>query len=187
MLSFKLFLKEKREKSDPHETTIRALASLGRMDHKYHRDMEYDNPDMHKDKKNMMTGRTHYGECDSVSHCVANRLRDTYPSVKVVYSKKFGQSYPSDPTGEEGLTGHSWVEIPETGHYIDPSHDMFRIKGSRTNITRKGGLFPNSAIKIGKIGDSYHQANYSTEPIEDKSWAPGLTFHKPLLPKQNNR
>lgn len=172
MLSFRQYLQE-RDKSDPHEKTIRILSTLGRLDHRYHSDMEYENPDEHPDKKSYMSGRTHYGECDLVSHCVANRLRHTYPSVKVVYSKKFGQSYPADPDGSEGLTGHSWVEIPETGHYVDPSHDMFRIQGRRTNIPRKGGVFPNSAIKIGKIGDDYHEKNYSEDRKVDKSWKPG--------------
>ena len=170
MITFKKYLEEKRDKSDPHEPTIRALSTLGRMDHKYHQDIEDENPDMHSDKKSMMGGRTHYGECDAISHCVANRLRHTYPSTKVVYSKKFGQEYPG---GDEGLTGHSWVEIPETGHYVDPSHDMFRIQGSRTSIPRKGGMFPNSAIRIGKIGDPYHKANYSTEVKKDPHWKPG--------------
>lgn len=173
MKRFKEYLLERRDKSDPHEKNIRALATLGRLDHKYHSDpetyMAQYPPPPKLDTKSKMTSRTHYGECDSVSHCVANRLRHQYPSTKVVYSQKYGQKYPDDP----GLEGHSWVEIPETGHYIDPSHDMFRIHGSRTNIPRKSGLFPNSAVKIGKIGDKYHKANYSTERNIDKNWKPG--------------
>ena len=168
MLSFKEFLEE-RDKSDPHAKVIRALATLGRLEHKY-KDPDEVDLDLHPNVKSVMSGRTRYGECDRVSHCVARRLRHTYPSVRVVYSKKFGQPYPDDPDGSEGLTGHSWVEIPETGHYIDPSHDMFRIHGDRTNIPMKGGLFPNSAIKIGKIGDRYHQDYYSTDRRIDDSW-----------------
>ena len=170
MISFREYLEEKRDKSDSHESVIRKLSTLGRLDWKYHGSYDHLEMDDHPDIKSAMSGRTHYGECDSISHCVANRLRHTYPSVRVVYSKKFGQEYPG---GDEGLTGHSWVEIPETGHYVDPSHDMFRIHGYRKNIPRKGGLFPNSAIRIGKIGDDYHKQNYSTEVKSDPHWKPG--------------
>lgn len=169
MKSFKKYLLEsKRDKSDPHEPKIRALATLGRLEHKY-KDADEFEFEIHPDVKSVMSGRTRYGECDRVSHCVANRLRHTYPSVRVVYSKKFGQDYPEEP---EILTGHSWVEIPETGHYIDPSHDMFRIHGGRTKIPMKGGVFPQSAIKIGKIGDDYHKKNYSTDRVIDPTWNP---------------
>jgi len=171
MLTFKQFIREVRDKTDPHEPIIRALSTLGRLEHK-HRDPDEADFEIHSNAKSLLSGRTRYGECDRVSHCVANRLRHTYPSVRVVYSKNFGQPYPDDPDGSEGLTGHSWVEIPETGHYIDPSHDMFRIHGSRINIPRKGGLFPNSAIKIGKIGDSYHRKYYSTDVKQDPTWNP---------------
>lgn len=169
MKTFKQYIEEARDKSDPHESTIRKLATLGRLDWKYHGDYAAKEIDDHPDKKSEMSGRTHYGECDSISHCVANRLRHLYPSVKVVYSHNFGQSYP----GEESLTGHSWVEIPETGHFVDPSHDMFRIQGTRTNIPIRGGLFPNSAIKIGIIGDPYHRQNYSQGVKRDPNWNPG--------------
>lgn len=166
MLSFVDFLRESiRNKKDPHELAIRTAATIGRLEHKYKNDDDYE-----EDPKVRMVARTSYGECDHVSHCVAKRLKTKYPSVKVVYSKKFGQPYPDDPDGREGLTGHSWVEIPETGHYVDPSHDMFRIHGYRQFIPRKGGLFPQSAIKIGKIGDRYHKKYYSRGRLVDDSW-----------------
>jgi len=173
MKSFKQFIKEsKRNKSDPHERVIRVLATIGRLSHKYRDPTDWD-ADIHPNKKSIMSGRTFYGECDRVSHCVADRLKSKYPSVKVVYSKKFGQPYPDDPDGSDGLTGHSWVEIPETGHYIDPSHDMFRIRGFRTNIPIRGGIFPQSAIKIGKIGDSYYKRYYLSGKKVDPLWPKG--------------
>lgn len=180
MKSFKQILAEMRNKNDPHEKTIRALASLGRMDYmrQFHND-EYEthrNKEEFPDSKKGITQRSYYGDCDRISHCVANRLRHTYPSVKVVYSHKFGHPLKDDPDGSQGLTGHSWVEIPETGHFVDSSHDMFRIDNNRKTIPTKGGMFPQTAIKIGKRNSSEYRKRYGGIHIKkqtDPNWRPG--------------
>tara|TARA_R110000868_G_C10885510_1_gene763238 strand:+ start:115 stop:1083 length:969 start_codon:yes stop_codon:yes gene_type:complete len=172
MKSFKQFLLEIRDKTDPHEKIIRGLASLGRMDYMRKAKNYYERSDDHVDNPKQ---RSHFGDCDYIAHHVANRLRHTYPSVKVAYSHKFGHSYPDDPDGSNGLTGHAWVEIPETGHFVDPSHDMFRIKGNREHIPTKGMSFPQSAVKIGKMESTEYKTRYDSARQKKKyaQWVPG--------------
>lgn len=165
---------------DDHEPIIRSLASLGRADYMRKQDNDEDG------KKHAHDSRAQYGDCDTISHHVADRLRHTYPSVKVKYTHRFGHKLPEDPHGENGMTGHSWVEIPETGHYIDPSHDMFRIHGGRQKIATKRGRFHGGAVKIGKTSDSVYKKNYGDHDrivYQDKSWSPG----KATKNKKSNR
>jgi hypothetical protein len=175
MKRFKEFITERLK--DEHEPIIRALSSLGRADY-MRKQNKYVNSGFldiahGKEKHN---ARSHYGDCDFVSHHIADRLRHTYPSVKIKYSHRFGHALPEDPKGEDGLTGHSWVEIPETGHYVDGSHDMFRIHGNRDSIKTVKGRFHNKAIHIGKIGDEHYEKHYSDKDrivYHDDHWVPG--------------
>ena len=120
MNTFKQFLEE-RFKSD-HEPYIRSVASDARMDH-----YEGQDDPVHK--------KSEWGDCYDVSCKVASRLKSKYKSTRVVSS-------------EDGE--HSWVEIPEIHHYVDPTHDQFS-KTKREKIPNKKGNFPDNAVKVGNM------------------------------------
>jgi hypothetical protein len=169
MLRFKEFIVE-RLKSE-HEPKIRKIASKVRT--QYHasgRGLMVNKPDQ-RDYKQGDRFST-FGDCEDVSHCVRNALKKHYPSARVVDGKKY-YTDKGDKRNPNKRAPHAWVEIPEIGHYIDPTHDQFHnnFRTSRRNkrkVPRVKGLYPNRAIKIGSMNDKDYKKNYDSSVTLDK-------------------
>ena len=171
MQKFKYFLNE-RFKSE-HEPIIRAIASDVRA--------------KHFGKKSNRLAK--YGDCTALSCKVADALRNKgYKSATVVSSIKHSGAPESVRGASRKVGGHSWVEIPEIDHYVDPTHDQF-VKTKRKVMPTIKNQFANHAVRVGKIGSIDHKERYPGGEV-DPDYVPNnkeqLAYHNAELKKQPN-
>lgn len=153
MLSFKSFLAERFKSS--HEAKIRTIASKARQEwmetHAQTHGLHVDEPE----KKMHKGSFSQFGDCDALAAHVHKALVPHYKSAKVVNGNFYGKTT-SGMHDDEGMSGHAWVEIPEIGHYVDPSHDQFRAY-PRKDMPQVKGNYPDNAIRIGKMNNQNYR------------------------------
>ena len=143
---------EGREKT-PHELRIRQIATERREDFY----------GQHHDPNRLAK----YGDCGHVSNHVCDGLKVYYRSARVVDGTYYHHHRTGEDRGE--LTGdsadHSWIEIPEIKHFVDPTHDQMPTyhKNRKTMIQSKSGLFPDNAIKIGRMNGRNYRKYYKPD------------------------
>lgn len=141
MLTFRQWLNEKREKTE-HEPTLRRHASDARSS--FYGSVEK------RPENSIAKG----GDCGYVSDHVLSKIQKHYPKAKTVdgtYHHENGN-----------IVDHSWIEIPEIKHFIDPTHDQMHYyhKSKESTHRTKGGLYPDNAIKIGKTSTRKYKRTY---------------------------
>jgi len=156
-----------------HEPIIRAVASEVRR--------------QHYGKKPDRLAK--YGDCTELSCKVADALRNKgYKSATVVSSTKHKDAPEAVRGASRKVGGHSWVEVPEVGHYVDPTHDQF-VKTKRKAMPTVNGQFANHAVRVGKIGSIDHKKRYPGGEV-DPDYVPNkkerLAYHHAELKKQPN-
>lgn len=146
MRNFKDFLTE-REKTE-HEGKIRQIVSKARKDI-YHQGFKNSNKP------------SQWGDCHHVACHVANELHKHYPSTRVMNGSFKNEENP-----------HTWIEIPEIKHFVDPTHDQM-TKVHKKNIPDVKGHFPDNAVKIGHMLTAKYKAHYINKEHDDE-WEPGF-------------
>jgi len=174
MLSFGEFITliTERFKSE-HEPKIRELASKARLDYyiKHAKDKGFTDASSKAPSHRLAC----FGRCEAVSRAVVKALKPHYPSAKVlngyytspVTSTHQLTTFPGRKRRQEG--SHSWVEIPEIKHFVDPTHDQmhhFHFKRETVPLTKQK-QFPDLAIKVGHTeGEEYKRKYFSNEWIK---------------------
>src|SRR3990170_2080310 len=141
MKSFKIFIIE-RYKSE-HEPEIRQIASAARQSFLSR---------LNKDPDRF----AEYGDCTDISDHVVSMLKKKWPLTKMVSSTKINLPSVRGPNKEHG--GHSWIEIPEIDHFVDPTNDQFhKIAKSRINAPQINKLYPDNIVKIGNMKNKLYK------------------------------
>ena len=142
-----------------HEPIIRGIVSKARDE--YFRHIDKVNPAASAiDRADTKKGYTDFGDCEGLSCHVAKRMKDKYPSAKLVQGKHYWDQARNFLTPHKD-SPHAWVEIPETRHFVDPSHDQFQNryywKGKAPKVK---GKYPDNLVKVGSMDSEDYKSNY---------------------------